>query len=169
LGNGYNTVTGSSGADTIVVGTGGNSITGGAGADVITFGAHVAGVMDGIVMGIAGETWTGALITSGATALTGVDKVTGLKAGDTIDLAALSPTVTGAAGTTIAAASTTTVSLVKGSFDATTNIWTTSATGTDTLVVYDADAAVGGLGLEAIVLVGTVATGTVANGVLTLA
>jgi S-layer protein len=169
LGNGYNTVTGSSGADTIVVGTGGNSITGGAGADVITFGAHVAGVMDGIVMGIAGETWTGALITSGATALTGVDKVTGLKAGDTIDLAALSPTFTGAAGTTIAAASTTTVSLVKGSFDATTNIWTTSATGTDTLVVYDADAAVGGLGLEAIVLVGTVATGTVANGVLTLA
>jgi hypothetical protein len=37
------------------------------------------------------------------------------------------------------------------------------------LVAYDGDAAGAGLDLEAVVLVGTVATGTVVAGVLTLA
>jgi len=167
LGNGYNTVTGGSGDDTIVVGTGGNFVTGGAGGDTIKFGAHVAGVIDGVNIA-AGDTFTGAAITSGVTPLTGVDVVSGLKAGDTIDLSNVSATFTGTAGTTIAAAAGDTMSLVKGLFDTVTGIWTTSAAGTDTLVVYDADAASAGSDLGAVVLVGTVATGTVAAGVLTL-
>jgi len=119
-------------------------------------------------MAAPGDTFAGASITSAVTPLTGVDVVTGLKAGDTIDLSLVDNTFTGTAGTTIAAAAGTTVSLVKGLFDKVTGIWTTSAAGTDTLVVYDADADAVGTAVEAVVLVGTVATGTVAAGVLTL-
>ena len=171
VGNGYNIITGGAGADTIVVGTGGNVITGAAGADKITFGAHVAGVMDGIVLSAAAETYSAATagtIVSGTTALTGIDLVTGLKAGDTIDVSAVAA-ITGTAGTTIAAAAGTTASLVRGNFDATTSIWTTSATGTDTLFVYDIDGAGANTVVEAIALIGVVATGVAAAGVLSLA
>lgn len=169
-GNGINVITGGSAADAITVGTGGNLITGAAGADTITFGAHVAGVIDGIVMTANSETYsaaTAATIVSGTTALTGIDEVTGLHAGDTIDL--FLATFTGTAGTTIAAATGTTVSLVRGNFVTATDIWTTSATGTDTLLVYDIDGAGAGLIVEAIALIGVVATGTAAAGIVTLA
>ena len=92
-----------------------------------------------------------------------------MRAGDTINVNGVVSTITGTAGTTIAAASGTTASLVRGSFDATTNIWTTSSTGADTLFVYDVDGATGGTAVEAIALVGVVATGTAASGILTLA
>jgi len=167
-GNGYNVIVGGAGNDIITVGTGGNLITGGAGADTITFGAHVAGVTDGIIMAAAGNTFSAGAIVSATTDLTGVDLVTGMQAGDTISIAALSATFTGAAGTTIAAATGTTVSLVHGDYVAATGIWTTAAAGHDTLVVYDNNA-VGADALEAIVLVGTVATGNVAAGIITLA
>jgi hypothetical protein len=125
-------------------------------------------VIDGIVYTATGQTFAGASITSGVTALTGADIVTGLHTGDTISLAGLALGYTGAAATTIAGATGTTVSLVSGSYAAGTGIWTTSATGTDTLVVYDADGVGAGTAVEAIVLVGTHATGTVAGGVITL-
>jgi hypothetical protein len=151
------------------VGTGSNLITGAAGADVITFGTHAAGVVDGIVYTATGETFAGAAITSGVTVLSTADVVTGMHAGDTISLAGILATYTGAAGTTIASATGTTVALVHGNYVASTGIWTTAAAGTDTLVVYDADGAGAGTAVEAIVLVGSSVTGTAAAGVITLA
>jgi hypothetical protein len=167
-GNGWNVITGSAAADTITVGTGGNLITADGGADIITFGVHAAGVVDGLVM-TTGDTFNGASIVSGTTVLTGADIVTGLKAGDQINISALAAAATGAAGTSIASATGNTVALVKGNYDAATKIWTSVAAGTDTLFVYDADGAGAGTNVEAIVLVGSVVTGAAAAGIVTLA
>ena len=122
-------------------------------------------------MAAAAETYsaaTAATIVSGVTALTGIDKVSGLQIGDTINLVALSANFAGAAATTIAGAAGIVVSLVRGNFATATNIFTTSATGTDTLMVYDVDAATAATVVEAIALIGVVATGTAAAGILTL-
>jgi hypothetical protein len=167
-GNGWNVITGSAAADTITVGTGGNLITADGGADIISFGVHAAGVIDGLVM-TTGDTFNGASIVSGTTVLTGADIVTGLKAGDQINISALAAAATGAAGATIASATGNTVALVKGNYDAATKIWTSVAAGTDTLFVYDADGAGVGTNVEAIVLVGSVVTGAAAAGIVTLA
>lgn len=143
-----------------------------AGGDIITFGAHVAGVMDGVVLTGAGQTYaaaTAATIVSGTTVLTGIDVVKGLHAGDTINVAGVIATIAGASGTTIASAAGIVDALVRGNFDAATSIWTTSATGTDTLFVYDIDGAGAGTAVEAIALIGVVATGSAAAGVITLA
>jgi hypothetical protein len=172
-GSGWNTIVGGVGADIINVGTGGNTITGGAGADIITFGTHVAGVVDSIVQNAVGQTFSAAtnaaLVTAAATSLVGADIVTGLHAGDTIDLTALSSgaTITGALATTLIGASGATASLVQGNYVG--NVFTASATGTDTLFAYDADGASSGTAIEAIVLVGSVVHGTADHGVITLA
>lgn len=165
-GAGNDVLGGGAGNDTINGGDGNDQITGGAGADTINVGTGV----DTILMTATGQTFSGAAIVSGTTALTGIDKVTGMGAGDVISLAGILNTFTGAAGTTIAAATGTTVSLVRGNFVDGTGIFTADAAGTATLVVYDADGAGAGTTLEAILLVGTAGvTGTAATGVLTLA
>jgi S-layer protein len=169
LGNGANTVVTGAAADVITVGTGANTITPGAGADTIILGAGTAASSIVAAGGGTYQAATAATIVSGTTPLTGIDKVTGLQSGDTYSLAGILNTFTGAAGTTIAAATGTTVSLVRGSFATATNIWTTSATGTDTLFVYDIDGAGANTVVEAIALIGVVATGTAAAGVLTFA
>ena len=167
------TLKGAGGADTITAGSGTNTITAGAGGDKVTFGAHTG--VDAVIYSAASQTYsalTAATIVSGTTALTGIDTYTGLKAGDTISIAAISNTFTGNVGSTITAATGTTTSLVRGNFNTTTNVWTTSSTGSDTLFVYDQDAAGAGNGtaVEAVAIIGYVATGTsaVAAGVLTL-
>ena len=159
-------ITAGAGAQTITMGAGNDTIVGGAGADVINVGAGT----DTIKMTGTGQSFAGASITSGITALTGIDKVTGMAAGDIVDLSGILNTFTGGAGNTIAAATDTTVSLVRGNFVDATSVFTADATGTATLVVYDADGAGLGTALEAILLVGTAGvTGNVAAGVLTLA
>jgi hypothetical protein len=172
-GNGWNVIVAGGGADTITVGTGGNLVTGGAGADKITFGAHVAGVIDGLVMAAASDTLSAltaaAMVTAASTDLTGADIVTGLKAGDTIDLHTLSNTFTGALGTTIASAAGATAALVQGTYDATAHTFAASSSGADSLVVYDQDGSAANLLVEAIVLVGYHGTATAAAGVVTLA
>ena len=174
LGNGNNVVTGGSGAETITVGTGGNLITGGAGADTITFGAHVTGVLDGIVMAAAGNTLSAAtpalMATAAAATLAGADLVTGMHAGDTINLAALSATFTGALGTTILSGAGATAALVEGTYDTTAHTFTAAALGLDSLVVYDQDGSTSGATVtEAIVLIGYHGTATATAGVITLA
>jgi hypothetical protein len=127
-------------------------------------------------MAVAGDTISfattsllSAAITSGTTAaLTGVDVITGFKAGDTISLFAAANTVTGTLGTTVAAAVDATASLVRGSFDAATTIFTSSSTGTDTLFVYDANGTTVGTAVEAVVLVGFVGSGTAFTGIVGL-
>ena len=91
-----------------------------------------------------------------------------MQIGDTISLGAVVNTLTGATATTIAGATGNAVSLVRGNFATATDIFTTSATGSDTLLVYDINGATANDNVEAVALIGVVATGTVAAGVLTL-
>ena len=157
-------VKGGSVADTITGNAVAGTITGGAGADIINVGSGT----DTVKLTATGQTFSGAAIVSGSTALTGIDEVTGMATGDSIDLATLLNTFTGAAGTTIAAATGTTVSLVRGGMNAGTKVWTDNGAGADTLLIYDADGASAGTVVEAIVLIGSVVTGTATAGVLAL-
>lgn len=170
-GNGINVITGGAGIDTIVVGTGGNLITGGVGGDKITFGTHAAGVLDGVVITAAGQTFS-AGVTSGTTVLTGADIVTGLKAGDTISLEALTADAytAGAVVTTIALSTAGAIGVVRGDYVASTGIFTASATGADSIVEYDNDGTGVGTTIETIVLVGFAGTAstTTADGLITL-
>lgn len=161
VGNGYNTIVTGAGNDKIIVGTGGNSVTGGAGADIITFGAHVAGVVDQInYSGAAGETFSGAF-TSGVSTNAGIDIVTGMHAGDLINITGAGITTGSAVGTTLAAGAGA-LDIVKGNFDLTTHIFTVNASGTDSMVQWDADGAGPGTAVNDVILVGF--TGTVVAG-----
>jgi hypothetical protein len=98
------------------------------------------------------------------------DIIRGLQVGDTINLVGISNAFTGAITTTLNAAATTQVGIVRGSYITTSGIFTTSSSGTDSLIQWDGDAAAGGAGIETAVLVGFVSTAsTVAAGIVTLA
>ena len=155
-GNGYNTIVGGASADVITVGTGGNTITGGASADVITFGSHAAGVIDGLVYTVAAQTFATTVV-SGTTVLTGADIITGLKAGDTVGLFG---TLTGGdtlIGTSLLSTAVGTagdISVVRGNYNAATAIFTSSATGADSIVQWDSNGTTAFGNVETIVLVG---------------
>lgn len=173
-GNGINVIDADAGNDVITVGTGYNLITGGTGADIITFGAHDAGVIDGLVYSAINQTLTAADTTAMATAattdLTGVDVISGLQAGDTIDLSALAATFTGTLATTFAGATGNTAAIVKGNYDAATDTFATSATGEDSMLVWDQDAAATAATVtEAIVLIGFDDSASADAGIITLA
>jgi hypothetical protein len=153
VGNGYNTIVTGAGNDKIITGTGGNVVTGGAGGDIITFGAHVAGVIDQINYTAAGQSYAGAAFTSGVTVLTGIDVVTGMHAGDVISITGAGITASTIVGTTGVASTDGSVALVRGNYDLATHIFTTSATGADTMMQYDADAGAG-IAITDVILVG---------------
>lgn len=176
-GNGYNVIAGGSGADKITVGTGGNLVTGGAGADIIKFGAHVAGVTDGLVFAGAGGVAVGAdaatAIVANGTVGANTDIVTGFHAGDQIITGLSTNPITISnllAGTFGAAATTADLAfVVRGTYTASTGDFTASASGADTYVLINDHT--GGAGhSDAVVLVGYAgaATTTIVGGVLTL-
>ena len=164
-GSGIDTITGNN-----IVGKG-NILSGGAGKDVITFGSNAAGVINGLVYKAAGETFQGTII-SGTTQLTAADVITGLGSGDTIDLTALTPNsfTLGALGTTLASADGGTIALVKGNYNATSGIFTVNASGTDSVLRWDAEGTDVNTVIETIVLVGFAGSGSTTNdGLITLA
>ena len=161
-----NTITGTPQADVIIGGADNDAIAGGAGGDFINVGEGA----DTILLTTAADSFFGAVITSGATILAGVDVVSGMGPGDKISLAKMSASFTGAAETTIAAATGTTASVVTGDYNTATGVFTAAGGGADTLFVYDADASGVATNLGAIVLVGFAATGaTGVAGAFTLA
>ena len=172
LGNGANILVTGAGNDVITVGTGGNTITAAAGGDVVTLGAGTAS--SAIVYSAVAQTIQGA-VTSGTTALTaaaGADRVIGAIAGDTINLTAWGTGLftAGALSTTINAGGAA-IDIVRGNWVAATGIFTSSATGTDSIVQWDTDG-VGVAGvIETVVLVGFVNTAstTTTAGLITLA
>ncbi len=173
LGNGDNTITTGSGADVMTLGSGANNVTGGAGGDKITFAAHTG--VDVVKYTLAGQTATGT-VTSGSTALTaanGYDIYTGLQAGDQIDLQDLTggAYTSGALGTTLNGATGGTIVIVRGTYVASTGIFTTSSTGTDSIVQWDSNGSGTSGNTETIVLVGFVnsASTTTVDGLITLA
>jgi hypothetical protein len=174
LGNGANTIVTGAGSDTITTGLGASKVTGAAGGDTITFGAGHTGVAS-VIYSATGETSTGA-VTSGSTvvsAAAGYDIVSGLRAGDTIDLGALTGDAytAGNVGTAIIAASTGSPAIVRGNWSPVTGYFATSATGTDSLVQWDSNGTAGAGNIESIILVGFVNTAsqTTIDGVITLA
>jgi hypothetical protein len=173
LGNGADTIVTGAAADVITLGTGANTVTGAGGGDKVTFAAHAFGTVDTITYTAAAQTISGS-VTSGTTVLTlaaGADVVYGMQAGDKIDLSGIAATYTGALSTAINAASGNTADIARGDYNTSTGIFTASATGADSLVQFDNDAAVtAGITIDNIVLVGFVNTGSsAAAGIITLA
>lgn len=157
---------GSSGKDTINAGAGDDAITGGAGADAINVGTGTDTVVQA-----ANDSGNFTTPAGNSVSTTGFDVVSGLAAADKIDLAAGNYTIstaTSLAGISIADLQ---AVLVKGTYDATAGTFVGSASGTDTLFVYDADGSAATVDAEAIVLVGFAGTATDdgTNGVFTLA
>ena len=169
---GAGTLTGGSAGDTLGGSTGNDTITAGAGDDTITAGSGVDSInvgagTDTVVIGA--ETATGQSFTAPAgnsISTQYFDIVTGMAAADIlstaytaidIDTAATdSQFQTIATSTTVAGLSVANngAVAVRGTYDATNNTFVGSATGSDTLFVYDGDATAATTALEAIVLVG---------------
>jgi hypothetical protein len=172
LGNGANTIVTGAVADVITLGTGGNTVTGAAAGDTITLGAGT--VVSTMIYSAVSETIAGS-VTSGTTVLSaaaGADIYTGLQVGDVISLAALTTTAytAGSLSTTINAGGGD-IDIVRGNWVASTGIFSTSATGTDSIVQWDNDGSGTGTTIETVVLVGFVNTAstTTTDGVITLA
>jgi S-layer protein len=143
-GVGADTLLGAAGVDSLTGGEGADTITGGAGADTISL-TEVTAAADVIVMSGDTDTLTGVLA-SGAT-LTGIDVITGARTGDQINLASLNNLVLAdgaiTVGTTFATATANLVTIVSGSYNATTGVFTAgaaSATNNDYLVQYNGGA-----------------------------
>jgi hypothetical protein len=172
-------ITGSANADTITTTAGTDVINAGAGNDIINAlgGAdriNVGTGNDTVLYTVAAQTTelaTPATLVSGTTIISAtVDQITGLGAGDIISLTGISGTYTGTVGTTIAGAAGTTVSITRGDYNTSTGIWTTSTTGADSILAFDADAATTAATLtDFSVLIGfTGVASTIAAGVITL-
>lgn len=165
-GGGADVVSGLAGNDVINTNAGNDSVTGGTGADTINVGAGI----DTVNYTAVAETFAG-VVTSGATVLTGIDVISGLGTGDKIATYA-GVTVTGATtiGTSLltAAGVTDAVAFVRGNYSAGTGIFTTSATGADTLFQFDDNGTTAVGNIDSVVLVGFTATATAAANLLTL-
>jgi Ca2+-binding RTX toxin-like protein len=178
-GGSNDTLSGGAGADSLVGGAGKDQISGGAGADTITGGAglDVMTLGDGVdrVVFASGDAGRG----TGLSLSNYTDKDTAMSGGVNVG-----DTVTGAeritdfsntdgSGESIVLGNVTitafvntgfvlnnTASIVQGTYDATTSIFTVGAgrtTGEDSLLLWDSDST-GGLEIEAVVLVGVNAT-----------
>jgi Ca2+-binding RTX toxin-like protein len=185
-GNAADVLSGGAGADTINGGAGGDNITGGTGADIINVGSGT----DILTLGADAQTAVTTLVvgnTSGTVSLTGVDVVTGMAAGDIIDVEGLGLATVGAnADNQLLATVDTdltngivdnTFALIRGSWIADTTIGSGSfiqnSSGADTLFVIDANQATAGQSFEAVVLIGVSGlsgtASTAANTIITLA
>ena len=168
------TLNGSTGADTIVSGSFSDTITGGAGADTITVGSGTDQINILSASG-AGGGHSGTFATQAANSIstTTFDVISGVAVGDVIKFTTAYTGAAGAAaglvanGTAVGTSVLTgnggtptlasnTISIIQGTYTASTSTFVGSATGTDSLFVYDSDAALGTTAYEAVVLVGYV-------------
>lgn len=166
--NAVNDIQTGAAADTITGGVGSDTIVGGAGGDTINVST---GAADVVLYTVASQS---AVITSVATGqvYTGIDLVSGEAAGDVLSFLAAAVSAggaytSGAAGAVANNAFNTTISyaalvdngasLIRGNYDTLTGVWTTSATGADTLYAYDQNATFGDANQSyvGVVLVGT--------------
>lgn len=180
-------ITGSTGADQITASKAQDVITGGLGGDKINL-LSTDVLADTVVY----DAWTAAstgsaettIVTTvssssaAPTTLTGVDVITGAKTGDIFkfggssDYTAVTNNNTDAERmyntVNTSALADNSVSVLKGTYDSGAGSFYTNASGTDSLVVFDANSSAGASQYEAIVLVGHVASGTLSynSGVL---
>lgn len=158
---GANTIVGTAYADTIRAGEGNDVITGGAGADAIDVGTGT----DRILITAAGQSATYSTANVTAVSTSGMDIITGLAAGDTLQLSAYTGTAAGTAANQVMDTDEVTsadisavtladnsVHFIRGNYSA--GLFTESTTGADTLFVYDADSDVTNTAFNAVVLIG---------------
>lgn len=162
-------VTAGAGIQTIVTGVGNDTVVGGVGADVINVGSGTDQISLASGAGATGgDTGVFATPATNTISTTAFDVVTGMGLGDKVQFTTSYTGAAGAAAGLIAngTAATTLVGLtlvdngveiVRGTYTASSNTFVGSATGTDSLFVYDSDATVGTTAHEAVVLVGYVA------------
>ena len=158
-------IAGSALADTLSGGAGNDTVLGRAGADAI----HVGIGTDIVVQG-TGDSGTYAAPVANIVSTTLFDVITGMAAGDQIDLTNVVRTVTFVSTLVGSAAADNTAVGVRGTYNATAGTFTGSETGADTLLNYDTDITAA-VALEAIILVGYVNASTAASsgtGVFTL-
>ncbi|WP_019998192.1 beta strand repeat-containing protein [Aureimonas ureilytica] len=163
---GNNILIGTAGADAISAGAGNDIVTGGTGADRINVGSGT----DTVVLA-NGDSGTFAVPVANTISTTTFDIISGAGAGDRIDLTDAARTVATATDLTAVALADNKATFVRGTYDATANTFVGSATGADTLLVYDADAAAT-TAHQSVVLTGFVNTATAAagaDGIFTLA
>jgi len=157
-GGAADTIIGGEGADTITGGTGVDILTGGAGNDVFVYvgaGAYETGIISPSIV------YYGGLIASGTSVSTaGMDKITDFTTNDVLKTYAASGT-TGTGANTIDAVWTETAGLIQGTYTAATNTFVFSATGTDSLYVWDFDGlTTSGTDMYSVVLIGYVNSAT---------
>jgi len=166
-GAGDDTIVGTAGSDTIAGGAGADSITGGFGADVLsggsgtdTFmylsagaGSYETGIVSPAVIYYGGTVASGSSVATG-----GMDKILDFTTNDVIQTnTASSGSGLNAVGSVWSESS----GLLRGSYDASSQQFVFSATGLDTLFVYDFDGSAStGNDLYGIVLVGYVNSAT---------
>jgi hypothetical protein len=185
-GAGADSLVGNGGADSLVGGAGNDTLVGGAAADTLTGGTGVDAIYlgtDGVADRVniaAGDTLEVATnpadnstLSLTTLNLTTADKVFGAEAGDVLALGYTSnATITQVTSNTVTFTDALAMFTVKGNYNSSTGIFGYSASGADTLMIYqdgtgttynvDAD-------YEAIVLIGfATGTSTIAAGVVTL-
>jgi len=191
VGSGFNRVTAGPGADTVTFASHGGTdaflLSAGTAALLTATLGTDTGFIGGTSLTTAGTGFTFTALTSNSFSTSNCDVVTGLRAGDIIDFSsgytatALSNRTTATNLTLVPYTDTTNVqfvtnltnlaaldngvSMVRGIYNALTQTFNGSATGTDTLLVVDANATVvaslaNSTAFEAIVLVGYAATST---------
>ena len=124
-----------------------------------------------MVSGYRRDSGTFAVPVANTISTTTFDIISGAGAGDRIDLTDAARTVATATDLTAVALADNKATFVRGTYDATANTFVGSATGADTLLVYDADAAAT-TAHQSVVLTGFVNTATAAagaDGIFTLA
>ena len=159
-GSGADTIEGGAGNDIISGGTGADTIRGGSGADVMTGGSDAdvyiysgetfeTGIVSGAVIYYGGTVDEGTTISTAS-----MDRITDFRTGDFI---ATYGGAFGSGSNAVGSAWTEYQGLLTGTYNATANNFTFSATGTDSLYVYDLDGSTTtGNDLYAIVLTGYV-------------
>jgi hypothetical protein len=166
-------------SDTITGGAGNDTITGGGGVDYIDISTGISS--DRIVYTASGQTLNSSLLNPGqisagtflgVTGVLGIDVITGMARGDTIQLYTGTSTLTGfnrgfsttglIGGSSTAADSN--FQMSKGDFVG-TGLWTFSANGNDVLFQWDVDGSGAGTQVESVVLIGSASafTGITAN------
>lgn len=167
-GNGNDSIVGGGAADTISGGEGADTITGGLGADVMTGGAgndtfvylgngtYETGIISPSVIYYGGSVDTGTTVSVAA-----MDKIIGFTTNDVINTNASSTNSSGTGLNGVGQIWTEKAGLITGTYSSTAQTFTFSATGTDSMFVWDFDGSSGtGTDLYAVVLVGYVDAAT---------
>ena len=149
-GAGKDTISGGAGADSITAGLGADVLTGGAGNDIFVFGASDTGSV-----ALAYNTY---VIAGTILSTTALDKITDFAVDDRITTTVQSAATSGT--NAVGYAWTALSGFLRGTYDATAQTFTFSATGADSLFAYDGDNSNTTDDLLGVVLVGYVDTGT---------